>query len=49
MEANNNRIRSGAVTVKIAPPIIYDCLSKEEQGNIHTIIRDKIAENLSDR
>ncbi|MBU7006854.1 lysophospholipid acyltransferase family protein [Phosphitispora fastidiosa] len=49
MEANNGRISPVAVTVKIAPPIIYDSLSKEEQGNIHTILRDTIAENVSDK
>ncbi|WP_418792145.1 lysophospholipid acyltransferase family protein [Phosphitispora sp. TUW77] len=48
MEANNNRIRPSAVKVKFAPPIVYEMLSKEEQRDIHIVIRDIIAHNLSE-
>ncbi len=47
MEANSGRIRPAAVSVKFAPPIVYDNLSKGEQDNIHQIIRDIISQNLS--
>ena len=48
MEANNSRIKPASVTVNIAPPIYYESLSKEEQRDIHIIIREAIAANLSE-
>lgn len=45
-EANNSRIRSAQVMLKISPPVEYQALSAEERENINTIVLQAISGNL---
>lgn len=47
MEANNNKIKSAHVEVKILRPVYYENLSEIERVNINDYIREMIKENMS--
>lgn len=49
MEANDDRITPADVEVAVSPPIYFDRLSKEEQADINSIVRDAIASKLLSR
>lgn len=47
MEANNNRIKPGEVTVTVSPPIYPGGFSGEETGDLNSLVREKIAAGLN--
>lgn len=46
MEANNNKIKSEDVEIKVLRPVYYDHLSETEKVNLNDYIRDIIKENM---
>ncbi|PKM41842.1 MAG: 1-acyl-sn-glycerol-3-phosphate acyltransferase [Firmicutes bacterium HGW-Firmicutes-8] len=46
MEANGDRITPVDVEVTVSPPIYFDRLSKEEQADINSIVREAVASKL---
>lgn len=46
MEANNNKIKSSDVEIKILRPVYYDQLPAAEKGKLNDYIREMIIKNL---